>query len=317
MIINKISEYSQTTITEKGINEILKNRDIDDFMGMYTNPLFRDRFIGKMLGDISKNAIIEVSNVFDYIKNNGLPSGDLSITHVPFHNMWVEWKGHSAVLFMAQSEDAHLATIKELEDKVPEMQNYKMQRVVREVMNPERNIMFVNMLCFFKDGHSMDVVGMSGLYIDIESGEIFEGGVLIPTLWGFLMQDMMYQKTLDWIKAYRAIVASVIKFMNCKNVLIKTNDPPSKLQKNRKRKNKPPLYSFKTIEIRPIRILKTISNNKSDIGYSLHICRGHFKDYTKGKGLFGRIHGSFWWEEQMRGDIKHGISEHDYKVSPA
>ena len=34
---------------------------------------------------------------------------------------------------------------------------------------------------------------------------------------------------------------------------------------------------------------------------AMHICRGHFKDYRQGKGLFGRYHQLVWQPAIVRG----------------
>ena len=48
--------------------------------------------------------------------------------------------------------------------------------------------------------------------------------------------------------------------------------------------------------------------------YALHICRGHFKDFSQSKGLFSRNKGLFWWDPQVRGNREIGGVIKDYKV---
>ena len=47
---------------------------------------------------------------------------------------------------------------------------------------------------------------------------------------------------------------------------------------------------------------------------ALHICRGHFKDYRDGRGLFGKHKGLYWWEQNVRGSIEQGVHIKDYRV---
>jgi hypothetical protein len=47
---------------------------------------------------------------------------------------------------------------------------------------------------------------------------------------------------------------------------------------------------------------------------ALHIVRGHFKDYTKGSGLFGKYQGIYWWDAHVAGDLKLGTLAKTYKV---
>ena len=63
-------------------------------------------------------------------------------------------------------------------------------------------------------------------------------------------------------------------------------------------------------------ILRTEGQSQSTgIKQGLHICRGHFKDYTRGRGLFGRFKGLYWWDSQVRGTAEKGIVVKDYRVS--
>lgn len=109
-----------------------------------------------------------------------------------------------------------------------------------------------------------------------------------------------------------------LSFMHCKNVTIVDIKPPEKLNKKRQKRNKPPLITYKTLNIEPMKtILKKEGNIKHNgLKKALHICRGHFKDYSQGKGLFGKYQGLYWWDMHTRGDIKEGIVAKDYNVNP-
>ena len=74
--------------------------------------------------------------------------------------------------------------------------------------------------------------------------------------------------------------------------------------------------TFKTLEIEPMkRILRTEGQSeKTGLRQALHICRGHFKDYSKGGGLFGKYKGLYWWESQVRGSVSEGTIVKDYSV---
>jgi hypothetical protein len=43
---------------------------------------------------------------------------------------------------------------------------------------------------------------------------------------------------------------------------------------------------------------------------ALHIMRGHFKDYREGRGLFGKVHGMWWWDFRLT-DSSH---PHRYQI---
>lgn len=85
---------------------------------------------------------------------------------------------------------------------------------------------------------------------------------------------------------------------------------------SRASKRKQPLINWKTLRIEPVKeILKTKGGIDSNgLKKALHICRGHFKDYTNGGGLFGKYTGLYWWEMHTRGDSKQGAVMKDYAV---
>ena len=47
-----------------------------------------------------------------------------------------------------------------------------------------------------------------------------------------------------------------------------------------------------------------------------HIARGHWKNYTEDKPLFGKLVGTYWWESQFRGSKKKGVVIKDYELEP-
>lgn len=63
------------------------------------------------------------------------------------------------------------------------------------------------------------------------------------------------------------------------------------------------------------KIIKT-EGNVDEVGLkrALHICRGHFKNYSNGKGLFGKYKGLYWWDMNLRGNSENGTVVKDYKV---
>lgn len=46
----------------------------------------------------------------------------------------------------------------------------------------------------------------------------------------------------------------------------------------------------------------------------VHLCRGHFKEYTEQNPLFGRHVGRYWWQPCVRGKKEKGIIAKDYIV---
>jgi len=107
-----------------------------------------------------------------------------------------------------------------------------------------------------------------------------------------------------------------LSFMHCKNIIVRQVEPPPKLQKARVRRGKRRLITYHVLEVHPIRRILEVEGeaHKTGLKKALHICRGHFKDYMGGPGLFGKIHGIYWWDAHIRGDKKQGMSLKDYDV---
>jgi hypothetical protein len=111
-----------------------------------------------------------------------------------------------------------------------------------------------------------------------------------------------------------------LSFLHCRNVGLEEVTPErktihNKAQKKRGEKTYQPI-PYKILNIQPMRqILRT--EGKSEIvgtKQALHICRGHFKHYEEGRGLFGKLHGTYWWPMQVRGSKEKGVATKDYRI---
>jgi len=119
------------------------------------------------------------------------------------------------------------------------------------------------------------------------------------------------------VSDYIMINLSVL-LLNTKNLIEKNNQAPLKLNRKRKKKGKSPIFDYKTLRIKlpASRNESNGGNGSSDSGTTrLHLCRGHFKYYTKEKPLFGKLTGRYWWQATMRGNIENGAVYKDYEVT--
>jgi hypothetical protein len=111
-----------------------------------------------------------------------------------------------------------------------------------------------------------------------------------------------------------------LSFMHCKNVTKEEVDPnkglPRRVIRHWEKKGKPLLDKHYVLNIEPMKnVLKKEGDSaKVGIQQALHICRGHFKNYTEGKGLFGKYHGLFWWEDHVKGNQESGEVNKVYNV---
>ena len=126
----------------------------------------------------------------------------------------------------------------------------------------------------------------------------------------------------DWLKWCARIFTPVVfamGFMNCRNVELIDNEPIP-LTKKEKRRGDPERVAYKTIKVLPMRKVYQNANQPIDDSMPepstepLHICRGHFKDFRNGAGLFGKYKDVFWWEQHVRGNAENGTIIKDYEV---
>jgi hypothetical protein len=114
-----------------------------------------------------------------------------------------------------------------------------------------------------------------------------------------------------------ALLSATLMLLNTKNIVAIDNPPPAKLNKKRIKNGKQPMFTYKTLRLQlPAQKRKKGSGPASatDNTTRLHLCRGHFKNYTVENPLFGRLTGRYWWQPHARGDKTKGVVMKDYKV---
>jgi|GEM_PF-2537018 len=106
-----------------------------------------------------------------------------------------------------------------------------------------------------------------------------------------------------------------VSFLHCKNVKLIASEPDHKLSRAWTKRHNQPLYRYHVLDIEPMKQVLRKEGQSESVGLkkALHICRGHFKDYTN-KGLFGKYKGMYWWEAHVRGSLSEGIVAKDYSV---
>jgi hypothetical protein len=109
-------------------------------------------------------------------------------------------------------------------------------------------------------------------------------------------------------------VAMLLDFLNCKNISTIDNPPPEKLNKKRIKNGKQPLFTYKTLVIKPTGKKQSQHEAQGLWENRVHLCRGHFKEYTEDNPLFGKFTGRYWWQPSVRGNKAKGVVMKDYKV---
>jgi len=101
-------------------------------------------------------------------------------------------------------------------------------------------------------------------------------------------------------------------FSHCKNVVMEDHEMPAPLVKKFRAKHGNKSLqpaAWKTLVIEPMKQVLRREGKAESTGLqrALHICRGHFADYTQGRGLFGKFHGRYWIPQTVRGTVKGGV----------
>lgn len=124
----------------------------------------------------------------------------------------------------------------------------------------------------------------------------------------------------DAINLLLVPVLMALSLLNCRNVVVSECTPPSKFHQSVwRQKHGRPLVTMKTLDVIPMRREADATPEPPDAPapLALHSCRGHFKDYRRSAGLFGKLRGLFWWGPHLRGSASSGLVIKDYRVHPA
>ena len=116
------------------------------------------------------------------------------------------------------------------------------------------------------------------------------------------------------------VLIMALNFIHCKNVTVldKKEIAKRKFRSSVFKNPKGVFTEFHELEIRGMsKIINDAQNSGPGISFkkALHICAGHFKNYTQEKPLFGKAVGRYWWEDHVRGTGPRKIDKH-YNVSP-
>lgn len=124
-------------------------------------------------------------------------------------------------------------------------------------------------------------------------------------------------------------VFMAISFMHVKNASMIRQAPVTPMTRNQKKKAKknPPTSRYYVLKIDAIENARGGGAGGGGGGggghggggggggeSSLHIVRGHFADYSNGKGLFGKYKGRYWVSAHLRGNPEVGVTEKDYDI---
>lgn len=113
---------------------------------------------------------------------------------------------------------------------------------------------------------------------------------------------------------YAALLA--VSFCHCKNVDTVEHVPQEKLSHAFKKRNGKPLTKYYTLNIDPLKraLAREGRSASRGIAHAMHVCRGHFRTYSSERPLFGKVIGTFWVPDHVRGDAVAGEIVKEYRV---
>lgn len=133
-------------------------------------------------------------------------------------------------------------------------------------------------------------------------------------------EDEVFQKWYDAMLPLLHCGFLTLSFLHCRNVILTDVTPPVMISHNNARRRagersyRP--VPYKVLDIHPMRQIleKEGQSDKLGMKKALHICRGHFKRYENGRGLFGKLHGTYFFPQQVRGAKEQGVITKDYRI---
>jgi hypothetical protein len=119
-------------------------------------------------------------------------------------------------------------------------------------------------------------------------------------------------------RCYGYPVYFALSLMTCKNVQMRELGISGKDRRQAARDGTSPL-GYREIVIDPMRksIRSGEHGNGNSVMTAMRIAAGHWKDYTQGNGLFGRLHGRFWWDDYLKVQDEKVLSQiRSYRFKP-
>jgi hypothetical protein len=146
---------------------------------------------------------------------------------------------------------------------------------------------------------------------------IDEAGALLgaPSMhsWATPQEEGLMKALMTWL--HPSLLA--ISFLHCHNVVQQDERMPLPLAKKYHERTGHWPVKYKTLVIEPLKQILRREGRSGEVGLAkaLHICRGHFRDYRQGAGLFGKYHQLVWTPMTTRGTKARGeVPPRDYEV---
>lgn len=215
----------------------------------------------------------------------------------PFSRTFVEWFERRAYFIAAEPGNARY------EPQVP--RGTRLGVLIDDMALPDM------------DAHRMTLSLVGALEDDDPAAVHF--GTCVAWLEGEYFSEIEeHDLRTDW--QWRCVFTALMTlcFLHIRNVSVADVAPNEVLSRKYERHFGVPLTTYKVLKVTPMRKWRPDAPardmGEAHLPKSLHIMRGHFKDYRNGAGLFGKYRDIFWWDSHVRGDESRGVTVKDYEV---
>lgn len=143
-----------------------------------------------------------------------------------------------------------------------------------------------------------------------------EHGVIIERPWMQTLADEMDAHIMRGYMTFFNPCFLAMSFLHCKNVTVVENEVPKPLAKKYRARTGVQPCRYKTLIIEPLKQILRREGGSDRVGVqkALHICRGHFRDYREGRGLFGKYHQLVWTPSVVRGSKGTSVPPREIEV---
>lgn len=252
----------------------------------------------------------EIADIYDedIIRSGRTEFGEFPPIRLPWQVTWLEFRWPEGPIKLG-------AILVEL-DRDGFIEATKLNHELRNLKPSDSYIMAS---CFCEIEQVRKVVPLGGFFIGLTSEFRHNQTAAVPIIHRCFSCDKDMPGVL--LTRITGVTLKTLGVANCKNIILERQCPYDEaLQKARVRRGKPPFFDYHILRIDPSKTrTKTIGGpveHDSD-PKRLHICRGHFKTYTDERPLFGRLTGTFWVPQHMRGDMDVGVVAKDYEIVAA
>lgn len=284
--------------------------------------------------DAARRTAFEISNIAEYVEREELAgrlSNEKDLTKTicaapPFQHMWFEYDAHAkydearpavgnAVDECTYGVDAMVLDIARGGNDECVANRALAERLNVQMDDASKWLIWMHDFAQYKHASKSVIAGplFSMLYVVQGDGEVY---------W-HLMYDTQKkgnpQATEEQYGTQRGLLLPVffaLTFMNCRNVVREERKQPRAESRKHQRTHGVPLSTYQVCRLQvdqPVVVRDTdgVGESKST---PLHICRGHFRHYTKERPLFGHYVGPVWVPMHTRGNAANGVRVRDFEV---